>query len=96
MVNNKTKKGLMKIKWDNRQLSNHEIFDHVAGKFLLKYCCREDDRLDKAEGINGNDSKLIILSEKNPQIVDVSSIVDDDNTILCDNKVRKFLTFENL
>ena len=97
MVKNKTKKGLLKIRWDNGKLSHgYEIFDPVDGKFLLKYCCREDDRLDKAEGINGNDSKLIILSEKNPQIVDVSSIVDDDNTILCDNKVRKFLTFENL
>ena len=90
MVKNKTKKGQMKIKWDNGQWTNgFEIFDPVAGEFLLRYCCREDGIIEGE--IEGNeDSKLTILAKKTQQIVDVTSAAGNENesTILLDDQVR--------
>ena len=80
----------MKIRWDNAKLSHgYEIFDPVAGEFLLRYCCREDSIIEGEIGGN-EDSKLTILAKKNQQIVDVTSAADNENesTILCDDQVR--------
>ena len=90
MVKKKTKKDPKKIIWDNGELSHgYEIFDSVAGEFLLKYCCREDSII--GDEIYGNeDSKLTILAKKNQQIVDVTSAADNENdsTILHDDQVK--------
>ena len=93
MVKNKKKKGLMNIKWDSGPVSNgYELYDSVVGQFLLRYCCREDKRFGGDEEIEGNeDSKLTILAKKNPQIIDVTSADNEnDSTKTCDDQVRIF------
>ena len=62
MVKKKAKTDQMTIRWDSGQMSHgYEIFDPVAGEFLLKYCCREDNQLDEAEKINGIEGFTFVL-----------------------------------
>ena len=59
-----------------------EIYDFVVGQFLLRYCCRENKRFDGDEEIEGNeDSNLTILAKKCPQIIDVTSPDNENDSI---------------
>ena len=107
IVKTKSKKGVMKIKWDCGKFNiqhGYDVYDPAAGQFLLKFCCREDNRIDndeekvdkEGEEEEEDYTNLTILAKKNQQILDVTSAADDENerTVTSDDQVRIFSTLQ--